>query len=88
MVVGVQLYGPDYVIQKEDAVVVQAMHDMEWLAATTGRVVPNWVDDRSLWLFGPHNRVRAAVKRATAHRAYQVPTRPCLRLPRTDLCRC
>lgn len=80
--VGPQLYGPEVLISKEDTVVLQAMHDMEWLAATTGRVVPSWVDDRSLWLFGPDNMVRGAVKRATAHRAYQArppPTRPASR---------
>ena len=88
--VGPQLYGPEVRISKEDTVVLQAMHDMEWLAATTGRVVPNWVDDRSLWLFGPDNMVRGAVKRATAHRAYQVrpppPPPPPLPYP-TSSCR-
>ena len=76
------MYGPELRIHKEDTAVLQAMHDMEWLAATAGRVVPNWVDDRSLWLFGPTNKVRVAVKRSTAHRAYQVP--PPLPLPRPN----
>lgn len=71
-----QLYGPDVLIQPEDKVVLQTIHDMEWLATSAGRVVPNWVDNKTLWLFGPKNKIRAKVKLCVSHRGYQVTHNP------------
>lgn len=36
-----------------------------------GRVVPVWMNERSMFVFGPQNRFRLSVKRVTAHRIYQ-----------------
>ena len=51
---------------------IGAMHDVEWLAEEKGQAMPWWVDNNALFFFGPRNRFRLVVWRATAHRFYQV----------------
>ncbi len=68
----VQLFGAKQRFKKEDFVVLQALHSMDRLTEATGRVMPVWMDNRSLFVFGPRNRFRLGVKKATAHKLYQV----------------
>jgi hypothetical protein len=37
-----------------------------------GRVVPVWMNERSMFLFNPQNRLRLVMKRVIAHRIYRV----------------